>query len=162
MDNCVISKHNAGFFSCCSVKLYELVDFINTNKKLPDIVNSEKQFAWYKTDENINKDITYEYFDNYNDFSDNVIINYPINYHWWSSQFGNYLDLEYQNISFLVKKYFSPSKTIREIINNMENKYNLIYDNICVLFYRGNDKARETSLCSYDDYLNYANEIKNK
>lgn len=41
----------------------------------------------------------------------------------------------------------------------MELKYNLVYDNICVLFYRGNDKMTETSLSSYEDYVVYANTV---
>ena len=46
-------NHNSGFFSCCSVKLREIVDFINSNKRIPDIVDSSEQFKWYKN--NINK-----------------------------------------------------------------------------------------------------------
>ena len=41
----------------------------------------------------------------------------------------------------------------------IEKKYNLLYENICVLFYRGNDKNRETKKCSYDEYLIYANQL---
>jgi hypothetical protein len=41
----------------------------------------------------------------------------------------------------------------------MENKYEIDYNNICVLFYRGNDKITETKLCDYNDYLIYANKI---
>ena len=44
----------------------------------------------------------------------------------------------------------------------MEQKYNLEYDNICVLFYRGNDKIKETKICDYHDYMEYANLIVNK
>ena len=40
--------HNAGFFSCCSVKLTKIVDFINSNKRLPDNVDSSKLFRLYK------------------------------------------------------------------------------------------------------------------
>ena len=32
--------HNAGFFSCCSCRLSETVEFINSNKRLPDNVDS--------------------------------------------------------------------------------------------------------------------------
>ena len=39
----------------------------------------------------------------------------------------------------------------------MEKKYNINYNNICVLFYRGNDKITETLLCNYNEYLIYAN-----
>lgn len=39
--------HNAGFFSCCSVKLTKIVEFINLNKKLPDSVDSSAQFKYH-------------------------------------------------------------------------------------------------------------------
>ena len=41
--------HNAGFFSCCSVRLTEIVNFINTNLgQLPYNVDSSEQFIWYR------------------------------------------------------------------------------------------------------------------
>ncbi len=43
-----IKGHNAGFFSCCSVKLTKIVEFINSNKRLPDNVDSSEQFSLYK------------------------------------------------------------------------------------------------------------------
>ena len=43
-----ITYNNAGFFSCCSVKLYKIIEFINSNKRLPDNVDSSKQFKMYK------------------------------------------------------------------------------------------------------------------
>ena len=150
--------HNAGFFSCCSVKLTKIIDFINSNKKLPDNVDSSEQFLWYKNDKN--KDITFDYFENYNNVTDVNII-YSINYHW-DYQYKNYSDLDYKCITPLIKKYFSPSVEINELINNIEKKYNLIYENICVLFYRGNDKNKETTKCSYDEYLNYVNQLLKK
>lgn len=33
------------------------------------------------------------------------------------------------------------------------------YENICVLFYRGNDKNIESKRCGHDEYLQYANKI---
>ena len=153
----VISTHNDGFFSCCSVKLFNIVEYINLNGKLPNHVDSSQQFNLYKKDQFKEKDITYEYFTYYDNIQ-NININYPINYHW-SYQFMNYSYLNYYTIIPIIKKYFSPSEKIIKIIKNMEEKYNLIYDNICVLFYRGNDKMTETKLCNYDEYLNYANLI---
>jgi hypothetical protein len=153
-------NHNAGFFSCCSVKLTSIVDFINSNKKLPDCVDSSEQFKWYKNDNNKDNDITFDYFENYNNITDVDII-HPINYHH-EHQFTNYNNLNYKNITPLIKKYFSPSVEINEIIDNLEKKYNLIYANICVLFYRGNDKITETTKCGYDEYLNYANQLLTK
>ena len=60
---CVVATHNAGFFSCCSVKLSNIVNFINKYKKIPDIVDSSVQFDWYK--QSSNEDITYDYFKHY-------------------------------------------------------------------------------------------------
>ena len=158
--NIIKITHNAGFFSCCSVRLTEIVKFINLHNKLPDIVDSSQQFQWYK---NKNKDITFDYFQDYKHILNICIIN-PINYHdgpKWETQhqFTNYANLDYNGIMPLIKKYFSPSVEINNIINNIEAKHNLIYENICVLFYRGNDKNRETLKCSYDEYFFYANEI---
>ena len=154
------TEHNAGFFSCCAVKLTQIVDFINSNKKLPDSVDSSEQFKWYKNDKNKNNDITFDYFENYNNIKDVNII-HPINYHW-EHQYKNYNDLDYKCITPLIKKYFSSSVEINKIINNIEKKYNLIYENICVLFYRGNDKNTETKKCSYNEYLNYAKQLLKK
>ena len=149
-------NHNAGFFSCCSVKLDTIADFINSNKRLPDNVDSSEQFRWYKNKKN--KDITFDYFKHYDNVPDVNII-HPIGI---MNQFKNYSKLDYKSITPLIKKYFSPSVEINEIIKNMEKKYNLLYENICVLFYRGNDKNRETKKCSYDEYLNYVNPLLQK
>jgi|APFre7841882793_1041355.scaffolds.fasta_scaffold12724_1 hypothetical protein len=155
----IIIRHNSGFFSCCSVKLHEIIDYINFHKTIPNHVDSSAQFSWYKR--NQQEDITYEYFEHYDNIlipsSSESIIN-SINYHN-VYQFINYSNLDYINIIPIVKKYFSPSKQIYNIIENIETKYKLDYDNICVLFYRGNDKCTETSLCNYNEYVEYANQI---
>ena len=51
--------HNSGFFSCCSVILDNIVQFINNHHNLP-IVDSSEQFKWYKIKPG---DITYDYFE---------------------------------------------------------------------------------------------------
>ena len=74
------STHNAGFFSCCSIKLQDMVSFINLNKKIPDIIDSSQQFEWYKNknDKDKDKDITYDYFEKYDNTESEIT--YPINY----------------------------------------------------------------------------------
>jgi hypothetical protein len=151
----LITTHNAGFFSCCSVKLMNITDYINKHLKLPTLVDSSRQFEWYK---NSNRDITYDYFEHY-DHTGDIAVN-KINYHE-SYQFHDYSTLD-PSIFPVMKKYFTPSKNILHIIEKLENKYNLTYDNLCVLFYRGNDKIRETKLCDYNEYLKYAKEVLTK
>ena len=44
-------KHSHGFFSCCSVKLHHIVEFININKILPNNSENVIQYlngTWYK------------------------------------------------------------------------------------------------------------------
>ena len=149
-NDCIITSHNHGFFSCCSVILHNIIEYINSNKKLP-LSDSSNSFSWYKK---VNRDITYEYFENPIINNDKIK---PIDYKE-SHQFINYSNLDY-NVTKIVEKYFTPSIQIKEIIHSMEAKYMIDYNNICVLFYRGNDKITETKLCEYNDYLIYANQI---
>ena len=151
--------HNAGFFSCCSVKLDEIINYFNINKKLPEIVDSSEQYSWYKTHEYANKDITYEYFVNNTNNDDDIVYTKKINY-TQNDQFSSYATIDYDSITPFIKKYFTPSDDVANIINVMEDKYNITdYSNICVLFYRGNDKITETSLCSYEKIIEKANQI---
>lgn len=150
----LVVTHNAGFFSCCSIRLEQIVDFLNRNKMLPVSVDSSIQFDWYKKGDG---DITFNYFRHYDTVSvdiEKVPVDYDHEY-----QFVDYRYLKYNQICGLVKKYFSPSQYILNIIQNMEIKYNLDYTNICVLFYRGNDKITETMLCGYSDYSEYAYKV---
>lgn len=149
---------NCGFFSNCSVKLNKITDFVNENKKIPDSVDSSGSFRWYK--KNLNEDITFEYFEHYDNL-DNVEYSNRINYHN-RDQFKDYSKIDYKNISPILKKYFSPSENICNIITNLEKKYYLDYKNTCVLFYRGNDKIIETKICDYNEYIEYAEIVLKK
>ena len=51
-----------------------------------------------------------------------------------------------------MKKYFSPSVEINEIVNNIENKYNIVHDNTIAVYYRGPDKYKETKLAKFDEF----------
>lgn len=154
----MIITHNSGFFSCCAVKLHVIVAFINSNKKLPDNVDSSQQFDLYKPDKN--KDITFDFFEHYNNITDVNII-YSINYSEWH-QFINYSNLDHKCTTPLVKKYFSPSVKINEIVNNIEKKYNILHDNTIAVYYRGTDKYTETQIAQFDDFYNQIIKIVNR
>lgn len=164
-NNTLIINHSYGFFSCCSVRLHFLIEYFNHFHHLPLHIDTSKQFDWYKKDDEKDIDITYEYFEypnNVTNDSINMLCNKQsfINY-LHTHQYENYRMLDYNVIPF-IKKYFTPSEKIINIQTYMEKKYNLNYDNLCVIFYRGNDKATETKLGSYGEYINRAKEIKEK
>jgi hypothetical protein len=149
----IILSHNAGIFSCSSVRLHFIVKYFNIHKVLPYHVDTSNMFHLYKTK---NADITFELFEHYdncNSFEYNGYIDYDENH-----QFKDYHELDY-NTCFFVKKYFTPSSEVRYYISEIETKYKINYDNICVLFYRGNNKKDEILLCNYDEYKIYADKI---
>lgn len=153
-DKVLEIHHNAGFFSCCSVKLGDIVSYFNFYKETPAFVDSSDQFNWYKIDPHV--DITYDYFKNRDD-----VIPYlkDVKYRQ-EDQFKNYKLIDYPSVHPFIEKYFSPSVEIENRIRNLETKYNLDYDNLCVLFYRGNDKITETKLCEYEQIINRAKYVQ--
>lgn len=159
-DNGIIlqSLHNAGFFSCCTTKLDDIIEYFNKYKKLPDIIDSSLQFNWYK--QNKNTDVTYDYFKNP---LSTIHISYVHHINFvQNDQFMNYKELPLETILPFVNKYFSPNDTILEMKKSYIKKYNIVPDNTCTLFYRGNDKNTETNTCSYEDIIIHAKEIQLK
>jgi hypothetical protein len=158
----LIIEHNAGFFSCCSVFLFLVIDFFNKNKRLPDGVDSSRQFDLYKPVDSPTRNVTFDFFD----FRDYYRFSYEKDIVFlYQDQFSNYKNIDFKNVVPFVEKYLSPSHEVSSIIENIENKYNLtknFYENLCVLFYRGNDKSTEVALCSYEEIIEKAKEIIEK
>lgn len=140
-------EHTGGFFSCCSVQLGKIIKFYNKYKSVPQVINTDEQFGWYRPG------TTETYFT-----TQNTQLSLPKKYvdyeHFY--QYTDYTKLDYAGLAPFVKKYFSPSEEIQEIMRGLEAKYLLDYDNICVLFYRGNDKVTETPVPTYEDYVKRA------
>jgi hypothetical protein len=123
-------------------------------------VDSSTVFEVYKIDKQ--QDITFDYFEHYDNVESNMLIGTTHIDYYQTYQYNNYHLLDYQRITPVVEKYFTPSRLIKYIIENIEQKYRLDYENTCVLFYRGNDKVIETQLCEYSDYVTYAYSILQK
>jgi hypothetical protein len=81
-----------------------------------------------------------------------------IDYHH-KYQYKNFRELDFNNITPLIKRYFSPCEKIKQLIEEIENKYYIDYENICVLFYRGNDKVTEMFVPSYERYYEEAEKV---
>ena len=151
------SRGGTGFFSCCSVRLMCITEYVNEWKTVPDAVDSSSSFAWYKPTES-DRDVTYDYFIDSSDAA--RLPNRPVSFHH-THQFRDYRTLDFEGIQPLVHKFFGLSPEIERRVAFLEDKYNLKdYSNLCTLFYRGNDKATETSLPIYRDYLVLADKIR--
>lgn len=148
-----VRSHDGGFFSCCSLRLHYLIEYYNFFKKIPLVYDCKGFYTWYKKDDRKNDEITFDYFKHYNDVTDiNIEYKGEIDYkeHY---QYKKFHKLEYEKLKPFIQKFFTPNEEILKIKKTIEDKYSIDYDNICVLFYRGNDKATETLLPSFDEYL---------
>lgn len=159
----VVVRHSVGFFSCCSVRLGCIIHYFNTHEcTLPTKVDSSEQFHMYKHPSKGGGDVTNEYFVNDSlvpEDPSHPFPSQPVAYHH-DDQFLNYHTiLQFEGLQPFLHKYFSPSLEILECVAFMEHKYNIDYANTCVLFYRGNDKVTETTVCPYDDMFDQAKDV---
>ena len=158
MSEVLYVDHNAGFFSCCSVKLTKIIDYFNLNQKEPSLIDCSKQFDAYKLNpSNENEDLTLTYFKNFNNFDSIPHIN-NVNF-FWENQFESYKDILYEQIYPFVEKYFSLSDKVLNLVFKSEQKYNIDYENTISVCYRGNDKHRETNIASYSEFFLKSKEV---
>ncbi len=156
METTLTIKHNAGFFSCATIRLIEIMKFFNRNKSLPEILDDAEQFAFYKKEltENV-VPIFYEQKDNsIEHYGDRAVSHEPK-----EVSFSDYSKLCFEDIAPFVERYFLPSRVVRSMISDYERNYNIDYENTCAIFYRGNDKQKECEVTPYADFINEAQKI---
>lgn len=153
--------HNAGFFSCCMIKLESIISYFNKNQSLPKVVDGSEQFNFYKNEK---RDVTFDFFEHYDNIDislkytqDISLVSVPT-----ENQFSDYSKINFEMISPILKKYFTASQSIKNIQKQFENKYNIDYDNICAVMYRGNDKIKEIIPPSYSEVIDKAKMIREK
>ena len=158
----VVQHPGQGFFSCCTIQLQRILTYFNTNHILPIRVDSTEQFLLYKSSHNGTEDIKSLYFDDSNtknivpDSSDSDINITDLE---TEEQYSDFAHLNYTKLAPFLERYFSPSDEINSIIDSIEYKYNIQYENTCVLFFRGNDKCTEMKLPTYAQYIVAAEQI---
>jgi len=152
-------NHRAGFFSSCSVVLHFVSEIINITGPCCVYIDTVDLFDWYKK-RKTDGDIMPEYFKPYDRF-EKININYVDFMHDY--QYTDYTKLKFDQFNPLVEKYFSPNDTILGIVKDIEARYGITdYNNICTIFYRGNDKSTETKLCDYEEFVEKARLIEAK
>ena len=155
--NIFIEPFIGGYFACCAHILHKIIEYFNNNKKLPLSVDSSQQFGLYKPSW-INDDITYHFLKK----RDEINITYIENIHYTKDfQFQKYNDINYSVLNPFIEKYFSPAQEIVDIENNLIKKYNINIIEYCAVYYRGTDKKAETTIGSFDTYIDKINELLN-
>ena len=148
--------HNAGFFSCCTIRLGKIVEFFNKNKSLPTIVDSSQQFTNYKS--NVDEDLSKYFFKENDQIEIKYIDSVKITNTNDEDQFSNYHFLNLKIVSHFIEKYFKLSDDILNIIDKLEKKYEIDYNNTISVLYRSNDKISETNIGSYETFYQKINE----
>lgn len=149
-------KHNAGFFSCTTIRLIEIMKYFNRNKALPDIVDSSEQFAFYKKD--LSENIVPMFFKE----GINEIIHrgdMAVTFEPGEVSFGDYSKFVFEDIAPFIERYFSPSDIVQKMADDYLINYNIDLENTCAIFYRGNDKIKECVVTPYSDFINKAHEV---
>ena len=152
----VVRHLNSGFFSCCSVLLDRIIAYFNRYKKLPTDLNTVDMFEWYKPPSRELESIKGNYF---LETTSSIAYREYVHYEQFY-QYQQYKSLKFKILKPFIDKYFRPSVEVQGLIRILEHKYELDYPNICVLFYRGNDKITETPAAPYQDYINRARAIE--
>ena len=155
------TSHNktAGFFSNCSVRLKQIIEFFNENQILPENIDSLAQFRNYKEEaDDLVEDLTKYFFEQKPVPISGEKIKQIAN----PMQYGIYKNIDFKQVAILIETFFSPSKTIKDIVVSLENKYSLEHDNTCSVHYRGNDKAQETGIAEYEQFFSKAQEVLQK
>jgi hypothetical protein len=177
-DTLNITHGIAGCFSCCSIKLHDIVIYTYLFRKLPEYLNCEQQFSYYKSADILQKnekelvekntkhfniDIGNDYYtditQNLFKYDSNSIINESCIFDF-NHQFTGYKNLDYLHINPFIKKYFSLSDKVSENMAFLMDKYKLEPLKTCAVFYRGNDKQLEINKPSYIELVNKAKDIK--
>lgn len=150
--------HNAGFFSCCCFRLGRIIDFFNVNKREPFSIDCSTQFELYKDE--LTEDLTKLYF---KPSSEKLIVfNEEIVFNKGEQQFVPYRDLDFKHLEPFVTKYFTPSELILKLLNEFEIKNEINYSNLVGVFYRGNDKHKETTIATYEEFFSQCEQFANK
>jgi hypothetical protein len=153
------NSHFYGFFSCCSVRLYDIITFFNLKNKLPTLVDSTESFGLYKKHQD--HDLIFDFFEKYeNTISGEYKNVIPIDCMMF--QFTNYKDVPYSNIIPFVKKYFEPLQSIKHTSNKFIKEYNITLDNCIAVYYRGTDKKIETCIDNFDSFYGKIIELLNR
>jgi hypothetical protein len=75
-------------------------------------------------------------------------------------QFSNYKLIPFEKFKPFIDKYFSFSDIVIKASEQLKTKYNIDFQNTCGVFYRGNDKIKETYPPEYREVVEQAIRVK--
>ncbi|HEX4674210.1 MAG TPA: hypothetical protein VH209_02715 [Steroidobacteraceae bacterium] len=154
-------NHNAGFFSCCTVRLEAILDYFRSFQRPPRVVDSSQQFAWYKR--NPLEDVTPQFFKTREDVEIPWTgVSVRVTDVAQEQQFSDYSRLNYPDLKPFVERYFTPSDEIVQLIEQIERSSPVPFGDICSILFRGGDKKIETVQPSFAEVVLKAVQLRLK
>jgi hypothetical protein len=153
----LVVEHSAGFFSCCSMRLFSIMEYWNRTGVLPE-VDSSKQWTSYcdKWVVKCKVDLTSVFFKQRREVL-GAEGREPIAFSSdGRDQFGNYANIHFSECRFLIDRYFSPSAFVLEEMSRIEKQLSFCREKTCAVIYRGNDKSVETNIPSPEEFVERA------
>lgn len=127
-------RHDAGFFSNCSVALLEIA----RSQTVIEKIDATKSFKFYKTEPEENSWSAYfcQPMPHIPQASRSEFSGFLLNH-------SRYKNLDFKQSSSLVSRYFQPSPQVTEIIWQMVRRYEINFEKVLAVHYRGTDKQIE-------------------
>lgn len=146
--------HNSGFFSCCSVACYDIIDYIKQHKSVPE-VDFSNIFRWYRSYTNQN---VYNECFKFNELQElNIDEISKIDYIRHSK--FNYEKEDFKRIKPIVQKWFDLPDSVLEHVEFFIKKYEIDMDKTLAICFRGTDKFRDVDETSYENFISHAPSI---
>lgn len=150
-------KHTSGFFSCCSIAVYNIGVFINSNSKLP-VVNFSDTFSSYIGKNQTNGCDVYESCFN-TPSSDGLDILFDKKITFQARSLFPYVAENYEDVKFIVSNWFSPNRDVLNIKDYLTLKYQINTNRTLCVCFRGTDKYKDIVETSYERFCSRVNEL---
>lgn len=161
----IVIKHTFpsvhGFFSCCTIRLKAIYDFLRTKKRLPASFDYSSQFFNYKNEET--QDVEELFFVNQKLCDVEISLKEDaVEFNDWISNFNYFEHSKIIDSLFpFINKFFKTSETVDKLLRDFEDENNIDYSKTIAVCYRGNDKSREIPISPYNSFIEKAQEVLN-
>jgi hypothetical protein len=155
-DGTLFCGHQSGFFSTCSVTLWNLAEVLERTGEMPRRIDFSRAFRWFR-----NAQQTRDESDLYPLFfspgpidATRGLTRLPrVRYH------GLYCWIDYRRFSLVMRRYFQPSDKARTFQSKWIARYDIDPAKTIAVVYRGTDKSTELTLASPRAYVDQARQI---
>lgn len=155
-DKVLYCGHNGGFFSNCTVTLWNLIELYRKQNLMPSRIDFSRAFSFYRTQAEKNKEVDlYPFFFKTN-INDSIKLRKRISK---VDHHGIYKFIDFFSYNLLIKQYFELSESVLKIQNMLKEKYDIEPSRTIAVIYRGTDKHREVKIASPELYLRKAKKL---